>query len=392
MEACQAVEREIDKVCSKFGNINEHAKRVLSDLVNQIQNLKEEYDNSGSEHVLTELQVDILKQNMVKIKETISKLATDHRDLHSTVSKVGKAIDRNFTADFAATSREEMFNNPDKINLINKVICQHFYRQGMHDVADQLAQESSITPETHEKEPFTEINHILERLKMKDLEPALAWATVHHENLEAQNSSLEFMLHRLKYIEILRKGPVYQTDAICYARLHFSKFMYRHEKEIQTLMGMLLYVPNGINSSPYSCLLDQELWIEICELFLREACQLLGVCVNSPLTTCINAGCTAIPALLNIKQVMMQRQVTGIWNGKDELPIEIDLGNENKYHSMFACPILRQQSTQFNPPMKLICGHVISRDALNKLCNGNKMKCPYCPIEQTPSEARLIFF
>lgn len=37
----------------------------------------------------------------------------------------------------------------------------------------------------------------------------------------------------------------------------------------------------------------------------------------------INAGCTALPALLNIKHVMQQRQVTGIWNGKDELPVSV---------------------------------------------------------------------
>lgn len=54
------------------------------------------------------------------------------------------------------------------------------------------------------------------------------------------------------------------------------------------------------------------------------------------------------------------------------LQIEIDLGQDRRYHSMFACPILRQQSTESNPPMRLICGHVISRDALNKLSNGNK--------------------
>lgn len=160
--------------------------------------------------------------------------------------------------------------------------------------------------------------------------------------------------------------------------------------DIQSLMGMLLFVPNGISSSPYKCLLDSELWVEIYEIFTKDACALLGITVNSPLTTCINAGCTAIPALLNIKQVMMQRQVAGIWNGKDELPvitvylknvtciklicfqIEIDLGSDSRYHSMFACPILRQQSTQNNPPMRLVCGHVISRDALHKLCNGNK--------------------
>ncbi|CAH1176938.1 unnamed protein product [Phaedon cochleariae] len=392
MEACLAVEKEIDKVLSKFGGINDHGKRVLSDLIDQVQRLKEEYESTDGEHALTNIQLDILKQTMGKIKETVSKMATDHRDLHSTVSKVGKAIDRNFVADFSATSREDTFHSAEKLQLMNQVICQHFCRQGMHDVAEELAKECDIVSESHEKEPLNEINHILDRLKVKDLEPALAWAVVHRESLEGQNSTLEFKLHRLRFIELLKNGPAFQTEAISYARTHFRKYVHRHEKDIQTLMGMLLYIPNGISPSPYTTLLDSEMWIEIYEIFIRESCQLLGVCINSPLATCINAGCTAIPALLNIKQVMMQRQVTGIWNGKEELPIEIDLGTEARYHSVFACPILRQQSTKFNPPMRLTCGHVISRDALNKLCSGNKLKCPYCPMEQTPSEARLIYF
>lgn len=93
--------------------------------------------------------------------------------------------------------------------------------------------------------------------------------------------------------------------------------------EIQALMGMLLFVPNGIGTSPYKCLLDSEMWVEIYEIFKKDACTLIGITVNSPLTTCLNAGCMAIPALLNIKQVMMQRQVHGIWNGKDELPVSL---------------------------------------------------------------------
>lgn len=39
------------------------------------------------------------------------------------------------------------------------------------------------------------------------------------------------------------------------------------------------------------------------------------------LCSSINAGCTALPTLLNIKQVMQQRQVNTVWNGKDELPV-----------------------------------------------------------------------
>lgn len=52
--------------------------------------------------------------------------------------------------------------------------------------------------------------------------------------------------------------------------------------------------------------------------------------------------------------------------------VEIDLGKECRFHSVFACPILRQQSSDSNPPVRLVCGHVISRDALNKLTNSNK--------------------
>lgn len=65
---------------------------------------------------------------MTKIKDTVSRLAIEHRDLHSSVSKVGKSIDRNFTQDFAACSRENVFNNAEKMQIINKVICKHYYR------------------------------------------------------------------------------------------------------------------------------------------------------------------------------------------------------------------------------------------------------------------------
>lgn len=34
-----------------------------------------------------------------------------------------------------------------------------------------------------------------------------------------------------------------------------------------------------------------------------------------------SAGCVALPALINIKAVIEQRQCTGVWNQKDELPV-----------------------------------------------------------------------
>ncbi|XP_045461446.1 E3 ubiquitin-protein ligase RMND5A [Harmonia axyridis] len=392
MEACLSLERELNKLLVRFEGIKDIGHNLLDTAISDIKTLQDDLGNVPEDQFLSSEQVERVKSVMMKVKSSLAKFGGEHRELHSALSKYGKLIDRNFVADYAATSRPNIFNHPDKVGLINKIICQHYHRQGMHDVAEALAEETDVQYEFTEKESFGELNHILDCLRNKDLEPALVWATAHSQALDNINSSLEFKLHRLKYIELLSKGTNYQADAITYARNHFRKFVKQHEKDIQVLMGMLLYIPNGINTSPYSCLVSEELWLDTYELFTREACQLMGITVHSPLAICLNAGCSAIPALLNIKQVMMQRQVGPMWNGKDELPIEIDLGPDSRYHSMFACPILRQQSTKGNPPMRLVCGHVISRDALSKLCNGNKMKCPYCPMEQSPGDARFVIF
>lgn len=37
-----AVEKEVDKVLSKFGNINEHADRIISDLISFIEDINTE--------------------------------------------------------------------------------------------------------------------------------------------------------------------------------------------------------------------------------------------------------------------------------------------------------------------------------------------------------------
>jgi len=60
---------------------------------------------------------------------------------------------------------------------------------------------------------------------------------------------------------------------------------------------------------------------------------------------------------------------------------------------MFACPILRQQSTDSNPPVRLVCGHVISRDALQKLTSGSKW-APLLPhIDHTPTvQQKYVLF
>lgn len=44
---------------------------------------------------------------------------------------------------------------------------------------------------------------------------------------------------------------------------------------------MLLFVPQGINNSPYSDIIKDNLWEEVNELFTRDACTLLGISFDS---------------------------------------------------------------------------------------------------------------
>lgn len=110
-----------------------------------------------------------MKEALSKVRETVQRLAGDHRDIHTTICKLGRAIDRvrgvildlsemtyflilicinkiflpqNFDSDFASVSREDVFGGFEQVLLLNRVICQHFYRHGMLDIAGELARVS----------------------------------------------------------------------------------------------------------------------------------------------------------------------------------------------------------------------------------------------------------
>ncbi len=53
--------------------------------------------------------------------------------------------------------------------------------------------------------------------------------------------------------------------------------------EIKRLMGCFLFAHQGLESSPYSDLLDPWHWTEAADLFAKDACKLLGLSLESPL-------------------------------------------------------------------------------------------------------------
>ncbi|PWN47303.1 hypothetical protein IE53DRAFT_321453, partial [Violaceomyces palustris] len=73
--------------------------------------------------------------------------------------------------------------------------------------------------------------------------------------------------------------------------------------------------------------------------------------------------------------------------------IEIPLPPQLRFHSIFACPVSKEQGTEQNPPMMLNCGHVLCQETLIRLGKSSgRVKCPYCPTESSISQAIRVFF
>lgn len=81
-------------------------------------------------------------------------------------------------------------------------------------------------------------------------------------------------------------------------------------------------------------------------------------------------------------------------NKISELPMEIELPSWMGYHSIFICPILKEETTITNKPYVLPCRHFISEQALSKLAKGlgDDIKCPYCPRRSSWRDASEVKF
>jgi hypothetical protein len=247
------------------------------------------------------------------------------------------------------------------------------------------------------QDKFAEMYRILQQLKAQNLLPAIEWARTNSAELEARGSNLEFELSKLQYVWLFQ-GPAVNNlpddehnglaGALAYARQNFGRFQARHLREIQQLASALVYASN-LPSSPYGNTFGTPTaFADVAASFTREFCSLLGLSAESPLYLAVTAGALALPRLM--KYMLATRSKGTEWTTAQELPFETPLPESMLFHSIFVCPVSKEQTTEDNPPMVIPCGHMLARETLQKLCKGNRFKCPYCPSEGIMKDARRV--
>ncbi|KAJ7582774.1 CTLH/CRA C-terminal to lish motif domain-containing protein [Mycena floridula] len=314
------------------------------------------------------------------------------KEIYTSVARIGKALDKKFPV--SLPSYPNLFTSEKSVKALERTIAHHFLRTGQFETAQIFMEESNLDIPPDVQDQFMTLNAILKALKSQNIGPALEWAQQNSNFLRNRSSPLEFHLHRSQYIRLLLSShPPNPDPAIQYARAAFKPFLGEHQDEIKRLMTCILFLPiSKLQTSPYSDLASPSLHFDLEPMFAREYCASLGMSKQLPLRVVGDIGAGgALAKIEKGRRIMRERKSE--WHQTDELLIEVPLAPENRYHSIFTCPVSKEQSTEQNPPMMMTCGHVISRDSLQKLSKaGGRLKCPYCPAESEAKEAVSITF
>lgn len=314
-----------------------------------------------------------------------SQLETTQKELNISLSKYPRLLEKSFVPDISKAYRNVDFD----FHTVNQIILNHFYRQGLFDIGDCFINESNEPEPTTLKTQFLEMYQILDAMKSRNLDPALHWVSANREKLKQNDLNLEMKLHRLQFVEILQKGN--RAEALNYARTYLAPFASIHMDEIQKLMACLLWA-GRLESSPYAELMAPSHWEKIAVELAWQFCNLLGQSYESPLSVAIAAGVEGLPTLLKLANVMAGKRQE--WLMMKQLPVPVDLGREFQFHSVFVCPVSRDQGSEENPPMLMPCGHVLCKQSIMKLSKSSTrtFKCPYCPHEATVAVCRQLHF
>jgi hypothetical protein len=187
-----------------------------------------------------------------------------------------------------------------------------------------------------------------------------------------------------------------QAAALAYARAHLAPFRATHLRAIQRLMACLLWAGRPAGESPYPLLLAPVRWDACARAFARRAARALGASAQPPLAVAVAAGGAALPHLIKLAGVL-ERQGQGGGGLRAcgaVLPVEIELGDEFAFSSVFACPVSREPSSRQNPPVLLPCGHVLCEQSVARIARSRSraFKCPYCPMEARVDQVTPIVF
>lgn len=339
---------------------------VLSSLLASVRKCKTAAERGEGQQGMAALKKEAKEGKWLK------KAKNEHRSLHVGVAKVGKGLTKLFPPPASAGRKPTVAER----QAILAAICEHLQRAGAGKIATAIGQPAAFSSGQMARRVPTELVVAMETMlpafRRGEYGPSIQWCTLYSKRLHAAGSTVEFELHKLRFVQLLKHESGRQA-AVKYSQRHFPPFAAAHMHDIQRLMTAMLYA-GQLASSPYASLQAPDLAARIENMLVADACIVHGLPPTGALESSVEAGFIILPSLAKLNTVM---KATGKdMASMDDLPLESSLPDHLQFHSVLCCPVTREP---VDAPVALSCGHVISDVALNRItASRNSFKCPTC--------------
>lgn len=377
MEGLQRLLDSVETTGNKQKSTFDSACASIDEALGQIEQMEASLDSG--EEVST---ADLAKQ----LDSMANMMGKEFKGYFNTVTKLGKTIDEVFCP---LDVLDSTVLDP---TLLNSAIVHSLFREGNFEMGQMFLKEGHLPPLSVEQFAIYENLHIFSSaLDNDNPQPCLEWVQRAQQEVQRKEAlvDLEFRLHSLRFLFLLYSDRADKDRmAFAYAREHFPPFFSSHCADVERLMGSCLY---SQHDTPYPDLADYcTLRASVRSTFHAQYWKFHKQPQQNPLLTSALAGVHVLPQFVKMKQVTAAH--AGLVS---ETTQSVDLGDQFQYHSVFVCPVTKNESSASNPPVLLKCGHVISKAAMEgiaRVSRSGRFKCPTCPREQTPAEALILHF
>lgn len=276
-----------------------------------------------------------------------------------------------------------------KIN-IDKAISFHISRynvgslpvNGEQEIIDYLGHVYGVSSDISEK--FVQLGQIVQDLKNGDTKSCVEWSH--------SDSPLQFELYTLKAMQLFKSGDILKTYKYLTENIPNSAFKYRQHQIITQVSPLLTQLLLGQKNEDFN--VKVQLQQEKCiSLFTKNYCAQNNLPYDSALFLIILSGVISFQFFTKYKSIRASAHVD--WTTEDELPFDVQLPEFlTRFHPIFICPVLKEETTSENPPYSLPCHHILSKKSLDRLSkNGTStFKCPYCPVNASKAKTKKVNF
>lgn len=326
--------------------------------------------------------VDKLRKSHKSWDQSLKKHVKHLSQQHARFGKValGKLYD--FDLDKVYVNELPVGYNP----LVDNAISFHISRynignlsvSGEEDMTTYLRDMYGVRVDYSSK--FVEMGQIVQDLKLGNSTSCHKWCD--------ESSPLNFELYVLECLQLFAKGNTLETYHHLTAKLPPCSF-HQITKQVSPILTQLVLgktiedIDGAIQDQLKKCI----------QLFTKEYCARKGLPFDSPLFLIVLSGVISFKFFIKYNTIRAASHVD--WSTEDELPFDVQLPDFLcHFHPIFICPVLKEETTEENPPYSLPCHHILSKKSMERLSkNGTStFKCPYCPVNASKSKTRRVGF